>query len=76
MGKIIVEITKEESNYIADIYNTRITQTFTCCGTKLETLLFNGWDRIGGNIIVGNLLSEFKYCPYCGKELEKFDQCF
>ena len=46
-------------------------QTFTCCGKTLEKVLWEGWDWVCGNIIDNELAKDFKYCPYCGKELEE-----
>ena len=45
-------------------------QTFTCCGKTLEKILWEGWDWIDGNILDPQLTPDFKYCPYCGKELK------
>lgn len=69
MNKIIVEtITLPSEN--AKLKNNKVVrQTFTCCGKRLEKFLYEGFDWLNGNIIESELTKEFKYCPYCGKQL-------
>ena len=71
MNKLIVEVLEEPSLENPKMKPDRIfKQTFTCCGKILEKVLWEGWDWISGNIIDKDLVQGFKYCPYCGKELE------
>ena len=71
MNKIIVEVIMEPSLDNPKMKDDKIIrQTFTCCGKTLERLFWEGWDWISGNVIDKDLTQDFKYCPYCGKELE------
>ena len=71
MGKIIIE-DKYELGENPKMKDDRIiSQTFTCCGKKLEKFLWEGWDWIDGNILDSELVKEFKYCPYCGEKLDE-----
>lgn len=71
MNKIILEVLEEPSLENPKMKPDKIfKQTFTCCGKTLEKVLWEGWDWISGNIIDKDLTWNFKYCPYCGKELE------
>lgn len=74
-NKIIVEVITEPSLENPNMQDDKIIrQTFTCCGKTLEKVFGEGWDWISGNVIDKELTSEFKYCPYCGKELEVIDE--
>ena len=69
-NKILVEVIMEPSLENPNMKDDRIIrQTFTCCGKILEKILWEGWDWVSGNIIDNELTQDFKYCPYCGKEL-------
>ena len=46
-----------------------IFQHFTCCDKKLEKFLWEGWDWVDGDVIAKDIISEFKYCPFCGKPI-------
>jgi hypothetical protein len=69
-NKIIVEAIIEPSKYVKCQDDKIIRQTFTCCNTQLEKFLWEGWDWTHGDIISSDIIKDFKYCPYCGKELE------
>ena len=71
MNKIIVEIIEQQSDNPKMKADKIIRQTFTCCDKQLEKFLWEGWDWISGNIIDTKLVEGFKYCPYCGKELDE-----
>lgn len=71
-NKILIEVLEEPSLENPKMKPDRIfRQTFTCCRKTLEKVLWEGWDWISGNIIDKELTQDFKYCPYCGKELEE-----
>lgn len=70
MNKIVVEVIERPSKYVLNQTDRTVRQTFTCCGKQLEKLFHKGWDYVCGDIIAGSIFREFKYCPYCGKELE------
>lgn len=75
MNKILVEVLEEPSLENPNMEDDKIIkQTFTCCGKTLKKVLWEGWDWISGNIIDSELMQDFKYCPYCGKELEDEDE--
>ena len=42
---------------------------FTCCDKKLEKIFWEGWDWIDGYIIPKEIVEEFKFCPFCGKQI-------
>lgn len=71
MNKIIIEVFEEPSGNLNMKDDKIIRQTFTCCGKTLEKFLWEGWDWISGNVIDTKLAEGFKYCPYCGKELDE-----
>ena len=71
MNKILLEFFEEPSLNLDMKPDKIIKQTFTCCGKTLERFLCEGWDWVSGNTIDSELTQEFKYCPYCGKELEE-----
>ena len=48
-----------------------VTQRFTCCGTTLEKLLWEGWDWVQGDNIPKEIIRDFKYCPFCGKKIKE-----
>lgn len=74
MNKIIVEtITLSPEN--SKMKNDKLVrQTFTCCNKKLEKFLYEGFDWMNGNIIASELTNEFRYCPYCGKQLDSVEE--
>lgn len=72
MSKLLLEVITSPPVDNPNMKDDKIfKQTFTCCGKTLEKVLWEGWDWISGNIIDPELAKEFKYCPYCGKELEE-----
>lgn len=50
-----------------------VFQRFTCCEKVLEKFLWEGWDWTDGNIIAEEILKDFKFCPFCGKELKEVE---
>lgn len=72
MNKLLLEVITAPSLDNPNMKDDKIfKQTFTCCGKTLEKVLWEGWDWVCGNIIDTELAKDFKYCPYCGKELEE-----
>lgn len=70
-NKIIIEVITEPSLENPNMKDDKIIrQTFICCGKTLEKVFWEGWDWVSGNVIDKDLTQNFKYCPYCGKELE------
>ena len=70
-NKIIIEVITEPSLENPNMKDDKIIrQTFTCCGKTLDKVFWEGWDWVSGNVIDKDLTQDFKYCPYCGKELE------
>ena len=71
MKKVILDVIDIPSENPKMKSDRVFKQTFTCCGKTLEKVLWEGWDWISGNVIDTNLVQDFNYCPYCGKELDK-----
>lgn len=46
-------------------------QEFTCCNTTLEAYFWEGWDKMEDDTIDEDILEKFKYCPFCGKKIDK-----
>lgn len=69
-NKILLEDLTVPSNNKRMKDDRIIRQTFTCCGKKLEKLLWEGWDWIDGIIIDNELTKDFIYCPYCGTKIK------
>lgn len=75
MNKILVEVLEEPSLENPKMKDDKIIrQIFTCCGKTLDKVFWEGWDWVSGNVIDKDLTDNFKYCPYCGKEIEAEDE--
>ena len=74
MNKIIVETITLSSENSKMKNDKLVRQTFTCCDKQLEKFLYEGFDWMNGNIIDSDIADEFKYCPYCGKQLDPVEE--
>lgn len=59
----------EEQNYQKDIDNNDNDKKELCVWKKIEDVTVNVYTTTCRYIIFSSDISEYKYCPYCGKKV-------